>query len=290
MRRLNARIAPMRALTFLAGRFVAGDAIDDALSAVRALNDDGIKATLDNLGEDSLTRNQAMAAAEENLLMLRRIADVGADSNISLKLTQIGLAIDAGLARENLIRIAEEAAKHQNFVRIDMEGSAWTQKTLDLFYSLHDKYPNLGIVLQAYLRRTEADCRDAAARGARVRLCKGAYKEPADIAFPSKDDVNANYDKCAAILTKAPIPAFATHDDARIEAALKTCDAAGLVKSDYEIQMLYGIRAKRCRELRGQGHVVRVYVPYGTHWFPYFYRRIRERKENLLFVARNLFE
>jgi proline dehydrogenase len=280
----------MRALTFLAGRFVAGDGVDEAINAVRALNEDGIKATLDNLGEDSLTREQAMAAAEENLTMLRRIAEAGVDSNISLKLTQIGLAIDPALARENLIRIAEEAAKHKNFVRIDMEGSAWTQKTLDLFYSLHEKYPNLGIVLQAYLRRTEQDCRDAAARGARVRLCKGAYKEPAEVAFPSKADVNASYDKCAAILTKAPIPAFATHDDLRIESALKSCDGAGLVKSDYEIQMLYGIRPKRWRELRSAGHVVRIYVPYGTHWFPYFYRRVRERKENLMFVVRNLWE
>jgi len=284
----NARIAPMRALTFLASRFVAGDAIDDAISSVRALNQDGIKATLDNLGEDSLTREQALAAAEENLVMLRRIAEVGVDSNISLKLTQIGLAIDPALARENLIRIAQEAARLKNFVRIDMEGSAWTQKTLDLFYSLHDQYPNLGIVLQAYLRRTEADCRDAVARKVRVRLCKGAYKEPADIAFPSKEDVNANYDKCAAILARAPIPAFATHDDARIAAALKACDAAGLVKSDYEIQMLYGLRAKRWGELRAKGHTVRIYVPYGTHWLPYFTRRIRERKENWMFVVRNL--
>ena len=280
----------MRALTFLASRFVAGDDVGDAIAAVRALNESGIKATLDNLGEDSLTRAQASAAADENLRMLRRIADVGVDCNISLKLTQIGLAIDESLARENLIKIASEAARLKNFVRVDMESSAWTQKTLDLFYSLHGKFPDMGIVLQASLRRTEADCRDAAARGVRVRLCKGAYKEPADVAFPSKADVNANYDRCAAILTKAPVPAFATHDDARIEAALTACDAAGLVKTDYEIQMLYGLRAKRWHELRAQGHTVRIYVPYGSHWFPYFYRRIRERKENLLFVVRNLWE
>jgi len=280
----------MRALTFLASRFVAGDAIGDAIGAVRALNAGGIKATLDNLGEDSLTREQALAAAEENLVMLRRIADSGVDSNISLKLTQIGLAIDPALARENLLRIVEEAARLKNFVRIDMEGSAWTQKTLDLFYSLHDRAPNVGIVLQAYLRRTEADCRDAVARKARVRLCKGAYKEPAELAFPSKEDVNANYDKCAAILAKAPIPAFATHDDERIAVALKACDAAGLVKSDYELQMLYGLRPKRWRELREKGHTVPIYVPYGTHWFPYFYRRVRERKENLMFVVRNLWQ
>ena len=280
----------MRALTFLASRFVAGDDVDDAVAAVRALNGDGLKATLDNLGEDSLDRAHALAAAEENLLMLRRIADAGVDSNVSLKLTQLGLAFDEGLARESLIRIVEEAARLKNFVRIDMEGSAWTQKTLDLFYSLHDKHPNMGIVLQAYLRRTEQDCRDAVSRKARVRLCKGAYKEPASVAFPDKNDVNASYDRCAAILTKAPIPAFATHDDERIAAALEACDGAGLVKSDYELQMLYGLRPRRWRELRERGHTVRIYVPYGTHWMPYFYRRIRERKENALFVLRNFFE
>jgi len=279
----------MRALTFLAGRFVAGDEIGDAVGAVRALNEAGIKATLDNLGEDSLTRAQADAAARENLVMLRRISDAGLDSNVSLKLTQIGLAIDPALARDHLARIVEEAARLKNFVRVDMEGSAWTQKTLDLAYALHARSPNVGIVLQACLRRTEADCRDAVARGMRVRLCKGAYKEPVDVAFARKDEVDASYDRCAEILAKAPIPAFATHDDARIAAALKACDAAGLVKTDYELQMLYGLRAKRWHELRAKGHTVRVYVPYGTHWFPYFYRRLRERKENITFVVRSLF-
>lgn len=280
----------MRALTFLAGRFVAGDTIDEAVSAVRALNAEGIKATLDNLGEDSLTREQAVAAADENLLMLRRLSEAGVDANISLKLTQLGLAIDAELARENLTRIFTQAAKLRIFVRVDMESSAWTQKTLDLYYSLRPGFPDTGIVLQACLRRTEADVKDAVARGVRVRLCKGAYSEPADLAFRDKAEVNANYDRCAALLTKAPIPAFATHDDVRIASALKACDASGLVKSDYEIQMLYGLRPRRWRELRAQGHVVRIYVPYGTHWMPYFYRRIRERKENMMFVLRNLFE
>jgi proline dehydrogenase len=280
----------MRAFTFLASRFVAGDAIDDAIDAVRALNRGGLKATLDNLGEDSLDRKQAMAAAKENLLMLQRIEESGVDANISLKLTQLGLAFDEGLARENLEMIVSEAARLKNFVRIDMEGSAWTQKTLDMFYSLHDKHPNMGIVLQAYLRRTEQDCKDAVAHRVRVRLCKGAYKEPAEVAFPAKEEVNANYDRCAAILASAPIPAFATHDDARILPAVKACAAAGLSKTDFEIQMLYGLRARRWAQLREEGHTVRIYVPYGTHWFPYFYRRIRERKENLAFVVRNMFE
>lgn len=276
----------MRALTFLASRFVAGDDVDDAIAAVRQLNELGIKATLDNLGEDSLTRAKADAAAAENLLMLKRINEAGLDSNISLKLTQLGLALDENLCRDHLLRIVEEAERLKNFVRIDMEGSAWTQKTLDLFYSIHDKHPGVGIVLQAYLRRSLADCQEAVKKRVRVRLCKGAYKEPADIAFPDKDEVNVNYDACAAVLAQAPLPAYATHDDARIAAAVKN----GLPKDQYEIQMLYGLRPKRWRQLREQGHVVRVYVPYGTHWMPYFYRRVRERKENALFVLRNFFE
>ncbi|MDD5302522.1 MAG: proline dehydrogenase family protein [Elusimicrobia bacterium] len=280
----------MRALTFLAQRFVAGDDISEALDAVRELNSDGLKVTLDNLGEDSLDRAHALAAAEENLTMLRRIAESGVDANISLKLTQLGLAFDEKLAAESLLRIVAEAERLKTFVRIDMEASQWTQKTLDLFYSIHEKHPGVGIVLQSNLRRTEADAKEAVARKVRVRLCKGAYREPVAVAFPDKKDVDASYDRCAAILAGAPIPALATHDDARIEAALKAFDAAGLVKSDYELQMLYGIRGKRARELREMGHTVRIYVPYGSHWFPYFYRRIRERKENLLFVVRNFFE
>lgn len=280
----------MRALTFLARRFVAGDEITDAIGAVRALNAEGLKATLDNLGEDSLDKAHALAAADENLLMLRRLGESGVDANISLKLTQLGLAFDEGLAKDSLLRIVAEAERLGSFVRIDMEGSRWTQKTLDLFYSIHDAHPGVGIVLQSSLHRTEQDVKDAVARKARVRLCKGAYKEPASIAFPDKKDVDASYDRCSALLAKAPIPAMATHDDARIAAALKSFDAAGLVKSEYELQMLYGIRARRARELRAKGHTVRIYVPYGTHWFPYFYRRIRERKENLLFVARNFLE
>lgn len=280
----------MRALTFLAQRFVAGDDISDAIEAVRALNADGLKATLDNLGEDSLDKAHALAAAEENLTMLRRLHASGVDANISLKLTQLGLAFDEKLAIDSLNRIVTEAERLKTFVRIDMEGSQWTQKTLDIFYGMHEKHPGVGIVLQSMLRRTEQDCRDAVARGARVRLCKGAYKEPVSVAFPDKREVDASYDRCAAILAKAPVPAMATHDDARIEAALKAFDAAGLVKADYELQMLYGIRSKRAKELREKGHTVRIYVPYGTHWFPYFYRRLRERKENLLFIVRNFFE
>lgn len=280
----------MKALTFLARRFVAGETVDDALEQVRRLNGQGLKVTLDNLGEDCETREQAVAARDEYLLMLRKIAEAGADCNVSLKLTQFGLNLDVGLARENLAMVAEEAAKHKNFVRIDMEGSPYTQLTLDLFYELFPKHPNMGIVLQAYLRRSEDDVKTAVERGVRVRLCKGAYKEPPNIAFPDKREVDANYDKLAAMLCKAPLPAFATHDDARIRHAVDAAAKAGLRKDQYELQMLYGLRPRRWRELAEAGHTVRVYMPYGTHWFPYYYRRIRERKENLLFVLRNLFD
>lgn len=280
----------MRALTFLARRFVAGETVDDALAQVKRLNAEGLKVTLDNLGEECETPEQAAAARDEYLLMLRKIAEAGADCNVSLKLTQFGLNLDVGMARDNLTMVAEEAAKHGNFVRIDMEGSPYTQLTLDLFYELFPKHPNMGIVLQAYLRRSEKDAEEAVKRGVRVRLCKGAYKEPPNIAFPDKAEVNANYDKLAALLCKAPLPAFATHDDARIERAVAAAAKAGLKKDQYEIQMLYGLRPKRWKDLAAAGHTVRVYMPYGTHWFPYYYRRIRERKENLLFVLRNLFD
>ena len=221
---------------------------------------------------------------------LRRIAEAEADCNVSLKLTQFGLNLDHNLARENLMRVAREAKKLGNFVRIDMEGSPYTQKTLDMFYSLFPSFSNLGVVIQAYLKRSEKDIEELVRRQVRVRLCKGAYKEPADIAFQGKEEVNANYDKLARLLVKAPLTAFATHDDDRIKNAVAAAVAAGLKKDQYELQMLYGLRSKRWDELRAQGHAVRVYMPYGTHWLPYYYRRIRERKENLAFVLRNLFE
>lgn len=279
----------MKALTFLARRFVAGETVDEALEAVRDLNRDGIKVTLDNLGEDCETVEQARAAADEYRGMLRKIADAGADCNVSLKLTQFGLNLDRALARDLLGGVAEEAKKSGNFVRIDMESTAYTQVTLDLFYELFPQYPNMGVVIQAYLRRSEADVAELVRRKVRVRLCKGAYKEPPALAFPSKADVNANYDKLAKMLLAAPIPAFATHDDARIDFAKKAAEAAGVPKSAYEFQMLYGLRAKTWRQLVSEGHTVRVYMPYGTHWFPYYSRRIRERKENLFFVVKNLF-
>ncbi|MDE2039452.1 MAG: proline dehydrogenase family protein [Elusimicrobia bacterium] len=279
----------MSLLGFLARRFVAGETADAAIAAALRLNAEGIKVTLDNLGEDCASAEQAAAAVAEYRLLLRRIAEAGVDGNVSLKLTQLGLNIDPALARDNLERVASEAAAQGgNFVRIDMEGSAYTQRTLDLFYELLPRHPNLGVVIQACLRRSEADVRELARRGARVRLCKGAYKEPAELAFQKKSEVDQSYDRLAGLLVAAPLPAFATHDDARIAAAVLAAERAGLPKGKYEIQMLYGLRRARWRELAAQGHAVRVYMPYGTHWLPYFSRRLRERKENLIFVLRNL--
>jgi len=280
----------MRLLTFLARRFVAGDNIDEAIVQVKRLNAAGIKITLDNLGEECLTREQALAARDEYLKMLGRIAADRLDCNVSLKLTQFGLGLDRDFCQENLFRVLDEARKSDIFVRIDMEGSAYTDRTLEMFRRAKAYYPRVGIVIQAMLRRSEKDIADLVHEGVSVRLCKGAYKEPVALAFPDKRDVNANYDKLAQMLLKAPKPAFATHDDERIAAAVSAARQAGLGKDQYEIQMLYGLRARRWRELVAQGHTMRVYTPYGTHWFPYFYRRVRERKENLLFVLRNLFE
>jgi proline dehydrogenase len=280
----------MRLLTFMARRFVAGDTLAEAVLQVKRLNSQGLKATLDNLGEECQTREQAQTARDEYVRMLARIAAEKLDCNVSLKLTQFGLALDRNFCRDNLFQVLDEAAKWGIFVRIDMEGSLYTQKTLDMMREAKARYPKVGIVIQAMLRRSEADIADLVREETCVRLCKGAYKELAGVAFQDKKDVNVNYDKLAAMLMKGPNPAIATHDDDRIVRAAAAAAAAGVPKSRYEIQMLYGLRPRRWQELSAQGHVVRIYTPYGTHWFPYFYRRIRERKENLMFVLRNFFE
>ncbi|MBI4345716.1 MAG: proline dehydrogenase family protein [Elusimicrobia bacterium] len=279
----------MRALTFLARKFVAGETAEDALGVIRRLNAQGLKATLDFLGEDVASEGQAEASTREVERLFELIRRAKLDCNVSLKLTQLGLNLEAVMARHNLERILDAAAAHGNFVRIDMEGSAYTQKTLDLFYAVFPKRRNVGIVIQSYLRRSAGDVAELCRRGARVRLCKGAYKEPPELAFPEKAEVNRSYDQLATLLLeKGDYPAFATHDDARIRAAQLAAARLGRAKETYEFQMLYGLRAKRWAELAREGHNVRIYVPYGTHWLPYYYRRLRERKENVLFVLRNL--
>ncbi len=280
----------MKLFTFLARRFVAGDRIEEALEVVKKLNSKGIKTTLDYLGEDCSQEADALRSCDEYISLLKKIAEARVDSNVSLKISQLGFGFNEKLARELLERIVDEASQHDNFVRIDMEGSALTQKTLDLFKEMFSTRKNVGIVIQAYLKRSEKDIQELISLKARVRLCKGAYKEPDSVAFPDKKEVNLNYDRLAQMLLKAPLPAFATHDDERIEAVTRVAEKEGVSKDRYEIQMLYGLRPKRWEDLVSKGHSVRVYVPYGTHWFPYFYRRLRERKENLFFVARNFFD
>ena len=279
----------MRVLTLLARRFVAGETADEALQAVRRLNRQGIKATLDLLGEEVKDRDQARAETAEIVALLAKIADAGLDANVSVKLTQLGLSLDPGLCRDNMARILEEAAKRGNFVRIDMEGSAYTQATLDLFHGLHRTFDNVGPVIQAYLMRSATDVDRLVQAGARVRLCKGAYKEPPSVAFASKEEVNRSYDALAeTLLLAGRYPAIATHDDDRIARVQRLVSGKGLAKSSFEFQMLYGLRPRLWPKLVADGYNLRIYVPYGTHWFPYFYRRLRERKENLMFVVKGL--
>jgi proline dehydrogenase len=272
----------------LARRFVAGETAEDAIAVGRRLHARGIKATFDLLGEDVIDREAARRSAEANKRLLRLIPPE-VERNVSIKLTMMGLDVSEDFCLELTAGILDTARAAGGFVRIDMEGSKHTQRTIDVFHELRRTYDNMGIVLQAYLYRTEGDVREAVARGDRVRICKGAYKEPPEIAWSSMDDIRASYRRCAHLLLDGGnYPAIATHDEGLIRDALAYARAQGIAKDRYEFQMLYGLRPKRWDELVADGHNVRIYVPYGTHWFPYFYRRLRERRENVLFVLKSL--
>ncbi len=278
----------MKALTFLARRFVAGEAADDAVAAGRRLNERGIRATFDLLGEDVLDRDAARRCAEANRALLRAIPD-SMERNVSIKLSMMGLDIAEDFCLELTSAILDEGRKLKAFVRLDMEGSKHTQRTLDAFQKLRKSYDNVGIVLQAYLHRTEDDVKEAIARKDRVRLCKGAYKEPPSVAWTDMEDIRANYKKCARLLLdEGNYPAMATHDEGLVQDVLAYAVAQKIPASRFEFQMLYGLRPKRWDELVTAGQNVRIYVPYGTHWVPYFYRRLRERRENIFFVLRSL--
>jgi proline dehydrogenase len=273
----------------LAKRFVAGPDPDSAIAAGLHLHGRGIRATFDLLGEDVKGREAARRSEEANQHLLRRIPPE-IERNVSIKLTMFGLEISEAFCEENVIALLETAREVGGFVRIDMEGSKHTQRTIDLFHRVRAKYDNVGIVLQAYLHRTPDDVREAIARGDRVRLCKGAYKEPAEVALQDMDDIRKAYGGCAhLLLDKGNYPAIATHDESLIQDVLAYARAQAIPSDRFEFQMLYGLRTRRWDELVKSGHRVRIYVPYGTHWFPYFYRRLRERRENVLFVLRNLF-
>lgn len=274
-----------------ASRFVAGETVDSALAALRDLNAARISASLDLLGESVRKPEEAQAAQGVYLELLDRIHSAGADANVSVKLTQMGLDIDERLCVQNLRAIIARARSLGSFVRLDMEGSAYTQRTLDLFTRIvHPEFGNAtGVVLQSYLRRTGADVDAMTALGARVRLCKGAYQEPAEIAFPDKRDVDANYVACMErLLDHGNYPGLATHDERIITHARAYAKGRGIDPSRFEFQMLYGVRRDLQRELRGAGYNVRVYVPFGSHWYPYLMRRLAERPANIGFILGNV--
>jgi proline dehydrogenase len=290
----------------MASRFIAGESLAEGLNTIKQLNSKGINATLDHLGEHTDSPEQARKATVDIIQALDGIEVAGVRSNVSVKLTQIGLAISDELCLQNLEQIVNKARSCNSFVRIDMEDSTVTQRTLDILRMLQKRgYDNVGIVIQAYLYRSEDDIRRLLDDCIKVRLCKGAYKEPSNVAYPKMKDVNSGYDRCAALLIDGalskdcpvvstngkipPIPALATHDPDRIIFAKRYAEKVGLPKDALEFQMLNGIRRDLQEQLVKEGYWVRVYVPYGTEWYPYFMRRLAERPANLWFFVSNFF-
>lgn len=274
----------------LAFRFVAGEDFEEALSASHNLLNAGMMLTMDLLGENVSDPALAEASAEEYCTILDRIAETGVSSTVSVKLTMLGLDISDEFAHDLLIRVLDRASLHGNFVRIDMEGSDYTQRTLDIFYDLHATYGDtVGIVLQSYLYRNDRDVEEAIERGAKVRLVKGAYAEPETIAYQRKSDVNAAYRRqMERLLDEGNYPAIASQDDAIIDVACGYAMRMGIEKSRFEFQMMYGIREELQNQLVSDGYNMRVYVPYGAMWYPYFMRRMGERPANLFFALRNI--
>ncbi|MGD0890014.1 MAG: proline dehydrogenase family protein [Terracidiphilus sp.] len=275
----------------MSSRFVAGKDVADALRVARSVNDQGMAVTMDSLGESVSSEAQAHEAAEIYHQLLEQIAALKLNANISVKLTQMGLEQSPELAES----IAESLVKHAhstgNFVRIDMEDSTLTQATLNIVRRLNarpDLRGSIGVVIQAYLYRSQADIEQLVADGIRVRLCKGAYKEPPEVAFPSKSDVDANFVRLSHMLLDSPIyHGIASHDEAMIDAAKDFASRNGIAPTRFEFQMLYGVRRDLQRKLVSEGYNVRVYVPFGQEWYPYFMRRLAERPANVIFLAKN---
>jgi proline dehydrogenase len=290
-----------------ASRFVSGEKLFDGIQVVKTLNAKGISATLDHLGEHTTTPVEAQRATQDIIKICEAIEEAGARANISIKLTQIGLALDEKLCADNLRAILTCSKQHGIFVRLDMEDSPWVETTLRLFRQMRDDYgfKNVGVVIQSYLYRTEADVRQLILERGWVRMCKGAYKEPTEVAYPRKADVDSNYDRMVALLLDGalaagapqvsqdgrtpPLPAIATHDPKRLAFAKEYAQKIGLPKSALEFQMLYGIRRDLQDQAVSEGYPVRVYVPYGTEWYPYFVRRLAERPANVWFFISNFF-
>jgi len=289
LKRLASRYG-MRNERSFAHRFIAGDSIEDAVAAAWKIQAAGLLVTLDYLGESVTTIGEADAATREYLGLLEHIAASGIERNVSLKLTQLGLTIDRATCVDNLRRILDGAVAQEFFVRIDIENSPFTAVTLDVFETMWQQgYRNAGTVLQSYLRRSEADAARLNRLGARVRLVKGAYNEPREVAYPSKADVDAAFVRLTRLLlVDGHYPAIATHDPVMIEATRAFARERGIASDRYEFQMLYGIRRDLQASLLAAGYRVRVYVPFGREWFPYFMRRLGERPANVGFVVRGL--
>jgi proline dehydrogenase len=288
-RGLQRLVTRQRFTASLAYRFVAGDRLDDAVRVMRELNRRGWPGSLDHLGENVSEERTARLACEDYLAAFERIAAERLDANVSVKLTQLGLDISADLCRELMTRILERAQQLGNFLRVDMEGSAYTQRTIDLVLELHQRYPDMGTVLQSYLYRTMDDIMRLNAAGVRVRLVKGAYDEPATVAYPKKTDVDQRFEaEMRELLEHGTYPAIATHDDRLIDVTRAFARERGIGNDRYEFQMLYGIRRDLQERLLAQGHRVRIYTPYGTEWYPYLMRRLAERPANLLFFLRSV--
>jgi len=274
-----------------ASRFVAGETLDTALEAVAKLNAKRITASLDLLGESVRNENESREAARQYIRILDRIKEKKLDANVSVKLTAMGLDIDEELCIANMQNILERARELETFVRIDMEGSNYTQKTLDIFY--HRLFPsfrgNVGIVLQSYMYRAFQDVQDANTAGARVRLCKGAYKEPASVAYPEKKDVDDSYLRCMReLLLEGHYPGIATHDERIVRETKRFARDSDVAADRFEFQMLYGVRRDLQEKLVSEGYKMRVYVPFGTQWYPYLMRRLAERPANVAFITGNV--
>ena len=270
-------------------RFVAGEDLADAVEAIRQLNLRGISASFDHLGESISSEGETRKEVSEYVRVLDSIHEGGLDSNVSVKLTQVGLDVSQDLCYANTKTIVEAALRHNNFVRIDMEDSSKTDATLQVFKRLRADFENVGIVIQAYLFRSEKDTEELLELGARIRVCKGAYKEPPSVAFPKKADVDANYIKLTKmLLSSSAYHGIATHDENMIAATIQFAKERTISPDKFEFQMLYGIRRDLQEKLVREGYRLRVYVPYGRYWYPYFMRRLAERPANVWFVLRNM--
>ena len=277
----------------LSGRFVAGMSVEDALQATAATTARGMSVSVDNLGENVTNLEEARESAHLYHRMIDEITARKLNANVSLKLTHMGLDVDEKVSRTIVNEVVAHAAKQNNFVRIDMEGSPYTQKTLDIVYELHGQPGNaghVGAVIQAYLHRSQKDVEQLCAAGIRIRLCKGAYKEPAEIAYQDKAEVDANFVRLMQIMLKSGVyHGIATHDPKMIDATIAFAKKEGISPKKFEFQMLYGVRRDLQEQLVRDGWGMRVYIPFGTEWYPYLMRRLAERPANALFILKNLF-